>query len=1200
MEENTQKVIKKGGRALWGVRLFEEAKTAEDRRAFRSTRRRYDRRRNRIKLLQKEFEKEISKVDVTFYKKLNETKYNENDKVNKSILLTKDEKNMIKEYNDKFKTIYHLRKKLISDKSREDIRLVYLAIHHMIKYRGNFLYEADKFNVNSLDLVEKLDEVFSSFINFVPNLEISDDYKEFIDLNKIAEIIVGTSKNDIKISLKNELKNISTSKKFVNEFSKMIVGNKFKIKDLFMIEDSNNLSISFNGTDFEDKYNELVGLLGEEIETLNLLKQLYDTIFLKKLFNGSNNTSISDLMVEKYNQHKKDLHFLKELFSYDRTIYNKFFRTKGEMCFYDKYIHNVKNEYPYEKFKKELLRYLPDVLEKNNNINLINEYGYVKSRIENDEFLPKITDTDNGKYPYQLNKDELIKIIENKGQYYPFLLEKVNNKYKLVQLLEFKIPYYVGPLVSNKQSEFAWLERNINNVKITPFNFDEVVNKELTAEKFIKRMIFHCTYLLDEYALPNNSILYSKYKLMNELKQIKVNGQKISNDIQHKIIEGLFKNVSGSITDTKFKNYLYTLPGFAMYENNINITGYSADGRFANNLQSYIDFFCENGIFVDTSYNEDDADQIIEWITIFDDKDILEKKIKDTYLELSDLQIKKAISKKYSGWGKLSKKLLTTPYYKDKTTNIKKSIMDLMYETEENFMQIINNDEYKLQDMIKEFNQLKKNTILNYNLVKKLATSPATKKGIYQALKVVDEIVKYMDGNHPNNIMIEMVRGEDKKERKNDRKKYLLNLYEKAKEITVEYNRIHSTLEKTEKIENDKVYLYYLQEAKCMYCGKSINIEDLNGADYEIDHILPRTLIKDNSWDNKVLVCRHHNQEKGADLVLPKSFRNDYTRKIWDRLRKNGLMSAKKHYRLTRKEYSDEDIQGFINKQLVETRQITKHVANILNMFYKKTNIIYLKAGLSHNYRERYELFKFRNINDYHHAHDAYLAAVLGEYKEKYMQYMGKNIDYEMLREINNRLINLGSFKKLRYGFVINSLDDEVSDIINSISKKMDNFDAKYFNKIVEDTLYRNDILISRKTEIRSGQFFKQSILPMGKGSVELKKNMPTDVYGGYSNVETSYLTLVEYNDRRKLIGIPLEIVSKSKKDKNVKLDFIKQHLDLKNIIDVKIIKDFIPYEVLVNYKNHNIYVKGYSIANKACEISNAYQLKIPKDKMKK
>ena len=88
--------------------------------------------------------------------------------------------------------------------------------------------------------------------------------------------------------------------------------------------------------------------------------------------------------------------------------------------------------------------------------------------------------------------------------------------------MEFRIPYYVGPLVSCKKSKNAWLERRIDNVKITPYNFDEVVDKEKTAEEFIRRMMSHCSYLLNEYALANNSILYSKYKVMNELKQIRI------------------------------------------------------------------------------------------------------------------------------------------------------------------------------------------------------------------------------------------------------------------------------------------------------------------------------------------------------------------------------------------------------------------------------------------------------------------------------------------------------------------------------------------------------------------------------------------------------------------------------------------------------------------------------------------------------
>ena len=89
-----------------------------------------------------------------------------------------------------------------------------------------------------------------------------------------------------------------------------------------------------------------------------------------------------------------------------------------------------------------------------------------------------------------------------------------------------------------------------------------------------------------------------------------------------------------------------------------------------------------------------------------------------------------------------------------------------------------------------------------------------------------------------------------------------------------------------------------------------------------------------------------------------------------------------------------------------------------------------MKASLSHNYREKYNLYKFRDINDYHHAHDAYLAAVLGEYKENYLR---RKVDFNSLRELNNELRKKKDYESLKYGYVINSLDYTANTIVNRI-----------------------------------------------------------------------------------------------------------------------------------------------------------------------
>lgn len=1203
VEADNQKIIRKGNKALWGVRLFEPATTAEARRTQRSTRRRYDRRRERIKLLQEEFKDEIEKVDKNFFQKLQESKYVEADSLNKKIILTKTEKQELKEYQNKYKTIYHLRADLINNLEKKDIRLVYLAIHHIIKYRGNFLYQNSNFNVDNLDIKEKLNELFAVLSNNIQELELPEEYVDLINFDKIEQDLLNNSKNDSKALLKEDLEDI-TNKNFATEFGKLMVGNKGNINKLLMIESDNKLEISFSGTDYDDKYDEYQDTLGENIEILDILKQLYDCIFLKKIFKGNQNTSISSLMVKYYNEHKEDLRFLKELFRENRKLYNKIFRTKKDLCLYEKYITN---KIDYDEFKKEINKLLEELYGHEEiliNQDLLNKYELeIKERIENGDFLPRITTTDNGKYPYQLNKAELIKIIENQGKYYPFLLEKLGDKktYKIVKLLEFRIPYYVGPLVSSKRSENAWLERKIDDVKITPYNFDEVIDKEQTAETFIRRMMSHCTYLLSEYALANNSILYSKFKVMNELKQIRINDRRIELDFQHQLLEDFFMKTTGTITEKKFKNYLISSGQYNMEDGNLRITGYSADGKFANNMQSYIDFFVENGIFANTDYNETDAEKIIEWITIFEDKDILEKKVRNNYPELGENQIQKILRKKYKGWGSLSKRLLTTKYYKDKETELHKSIFDLMYETDENFMQIINNDKYNFQKMIQEFNNIKGDKKLSYSIVEELATSPATKRGIYQALKVVEELVEYI-GYEPKNIAIEMARSDEEKVRKDTRKEYIKKLYDGCKDSIENYKKLKHELDSHE-ITSQRLFLYFIQEGKCLYSGTPLNIEDIeNQSLYEIDHIVPRSLIKDDSIDNKALVLRKCNQDKKANYVLPRQFRNDHQKAWWKHLKDNNLITAKKFHNLIKDKYSEEDINGFINRQLVETRQITKHVANILKNLHNNSNIIYLKADLSHNYREKYDLFKFRDINDYHHAHDAYLAAVLGEYKEKFMK---RKINFDMVKELNSKIVEMdeGKRKNLRFGYVINSLDENLNEIALKISESLVDketgevlFDARGFNKKVEDTLYRNDILISKKVEFRSGELYNQTKNKKGRAGVPLKATMPTELYGAYTSLNPAYAVLIKINKRgkktQKLVGFPIYLINKSKETID---NYYKKLLNLSDTDSFELDKKRIPFYSIINWDNQICSLVG---ASDKVEVCNALEFNFDKNFM--
>lgn len=202
---------------------------------------------------------------------------------------------------------------------------------------------------------------------------------------------------------------------------------------------------------------------------------------------------------------------------------------------------------------------------------------YLKEELEKGTFLPKQVNKDNGVIPYQIHQYELEKIIDNLAEKIPLLREKGD---KIKQLFAFKIPYYVGPLNGEK---FSWAIRKNDN-KIYPWNFNEVIDLEESAEMFIRRMTNKCTYLYGEDVLPKDSLLYSKFMVLNELNNLRLNGEKISTELKQKIYEEVFCRTR-KVTQKKLKKYLY-IEGIADKE--VEISG--IDGEFKSSLTAYHDF----------------------------------------------------------------------------------------------------------------------------------------------------------------------------------------------------------------------------------------------------------------------------------------------------------------------------------------------------------------------------------------------------------------------------------------------------------------------------------------------------------------------------------------------------------------------------------------------------------------------------------
>ena len=839
-------ILKRGKKNMWGARLFDEGITATQTRNFRGTRRRIERRKERINILQSLMLDDMEKKYPNFFHLLNETSKIENeknqDKLNgKKYNLFSELNFSDQNYYKLYPTIYHLRKELMENKERQDLRLVYLAIHHIIKYRGNFLYEGEL--KNSTDEISESIEIILNYMLEEFNIDFNSNTENFKDILKDKTL----TKSNKKYRIMKLFDFGKDEKTIVNGIACAILGYKFDVNKIFNI-DIENSSISFSSDILNEE--EIRNELQKNDEVYDALKKIYNWFILEDILQGS--SSISDAYIKKYNEYKTDLSKLKKVYKDNlKNKYNEMFREeeKASYALYDKNISKCPIEDLYKKIKQDLEE-APECKEK---LDIIND-------IENENFLIKINTTANAAIPYQLHYQELETILNNQAQFYQTLKE---NKENILELMKFRIPYYVGPLAKNNNSKFAWVVRK-NEENVRPWNFEQVVDIDATAEKFIRRMTNKCTYLLNEDVIPKQSILYSEFCVRNELANIRVNGYKLSPQTKDLVINKLFK-VKKSIKLKDFKQFLLD---YQLYKSVENISGLAEEDKFMSNMISSIDM---QEIF--GSVNENNIqmiEKIIEWITIFEDKKILKRKIKKEY-GLDSKIIDKIARKKYIGWSRLSKELLINL----KAYDDGKNIMEKLQSTELNFMQIINNKQYGFDKQIEERIKPKDTIKITYDMIDEIPTSPANKRAIWQTVKVVNEITKIMK-REPKNIYIEFAREEqNKKTRKDSRAKALLKIYNSfAEEIQMlnEYNpKVYKELKnkQNDKEFNERLYLYFTQMGKCLYSSKPLNIDELSK--YEVDHILPQSYIKDDSLSNKALVYK--------DEYLYTEYVKDYIKK---------------------------------------------------------------------------------------------------------------------------------------------------------------------------------------------------------------------------------------------------------------------------------------------------------------------------------
>ena len=339
-------VLRFNKKDMWGSRLFDEAKTAAERRVQRNSRRRLKRRKWRLNLLEEIFSDEIMKIDSNFFRRLKESSLWLEDKNSKEkFTLFNDDNYKDYDFYKQYPTIFHLRNELIKNPEKKDIRLIYLALHSIFKSRGHFLFEGQ-----NLKEIKNFETLYNNLIAFLEDNGINKSIDKD-NIEKLEKIICDSGKG-LKDKEK-EFKGIFNSDKQLVAIFKLSVGSSVSLNDLFDTdeykkEEVEKEKISFREQIYEDDKPIYYSILGEKIELLDIAKSFYDFMVLNNILSDSN--YISEAKVKLYEEHKKDLKNLKYIIrKYNKENYDKLFKDKNENN-YPAYIGLNK-----EKGKKEVV-----------------------------------------------------------------------------------------------------------------------------------------------------------------------------------------------------------------------------------------------------------------------------------------------------------------------------------------------------------------------------------------------------------------------------------------------------------------------------------------------------------------------------------------------------------------------------------------------------------------------------------------------------------------------------------------------------------------------------------------------------------------------------------------------------------------------------------------------------------------------------
>lgn len=572
---------------------------------------------------------------------------------------------------------------------------------------------------------------------------------------------------------------------------------------------------------------------------------------------------------------------------------------------------------------------------------------------------------------------EARKFLQTQQKYYPELNDTFIEGY--IELLKKKREYYIGPgnnLSRTNYGVFKTSGTTLDNL------FDElrgkcsIYNGKDGSESFLRAS--------------TASYSVQHYNLLNDLCNIKYNGEKLTQKQKTEVLEFIKNAMQATKITVALKNlYKY---------NPSEVSGYRVDKKEQeenHNFEVYraIRKELEHRDIDISKFSIETLDAVADILTLNTETDgmikYFENSEREEYQFVKNLtseeinafiEIRRKKSKLFDKWSSFS-------YHA-----INKIVPEMLETGDEQHTCITRMQLKKYSTATTDKLDVSQITNEIYN--------PVVVRAITQTVKITNALLKEFTFT---DIVIEMARENNEKEQLDNIKKMQKNNEELANKALKAAGLTFDNLDfRKDSQMMAKLKLWYKQSGKCMYSGDNINIDDIINGDfaYEIDHIIPISISFDDSQSNKVLVKTVHNQKKSNKTPFQYlssgeggwSF-EQYKAYVLDLCSKKLINKRHRDNYLNTSDITKQEvIQGFINRNINDTRYASKVILNELQHFFKHisgTKIKVINGSFTSQFRKRLKLEKNRSDDFRHHAQDAmiccYSLMSLQKYNDEYI-----------------------------------------------------------------------------------------------------------------------------------------------------------------------------------------------------------------------